>query len=79
MRYRATPNRRGRALRLAVRLAVEDHGQDLVEYALLTAAIGLAGAVAWPNIVDSMGATYQGWDTGVQDLWEPPDPGGGGS
>ena len=79
MRYRATPNRRRRALRLAVRLASEDHGQDLVEYALLTAAIGLAGIVAWPNIVDSMGDLYQGWDTGVQDLWEPVDPVGGGS
>ncbi len=79
MRYRATPKRRGRALRLAVRLALEDHGQDLVEYALLTAAIGLAGVVAWPNIVGSMGNLYQGWDTGVQDLWEPVDPVGGGS
>ena len=64
MRYRATPERRGRVLRVAVRLAVEDRGQDLVEYALLTAAIGLAGSVAWPLIVDSMGATYQGWDKG---------------
>ena len=79
IRYRARPERRGRVHRLAVRLAVEDHGQDLVEYALLTAAIGLAGIVAWPLIVDSMGATYQGWDTGVQDLWEPADPGGAGS
>ena len=64
---------------MAVRLAVEDRGQDLVEYALLTAAIGLAGIVAWPTIVGSMGATYQGWDTGVQNLWEPADPVGGGS
>ena len=75
----ATPERSGFIRRLAVRLAVEDHGQDLVEYALLTAAIGLAGSVVWPLIVDSMGAAYQGWDTGVQNLWEPADPGGAGS
>ena len=79
MRYRATPERRGPALRLAMRLAFEDHGQDLVEYALLAATIGIAGAVAWPAIVDSMGTAYLGWDTGVQDLWEPVDPVGGGS
>ena len=79
MRYRATPERRGPALRLAMRLAFEDHGQDLVEYALLAATIGIAGAVAWPAIVDSMRTAYLEWDTGVQDLWEPVDPVGGGS
>ncbi len=59
------------------RLATQDRGQDIIEYALLTGAIGIVGVVAWSNIAGGIGSAYQGWDTGVQDLWEPTNPGAG--
>ncbi len=62
---------------LTHRLAIQDHGQDIIEYALLTGAIGIVGVVAWSNIAGGIGSAYQGWDTGVQDLWEPTNPGAG--
>lgn len=56
-------------------LFVGDTGQDLVEYALLTMFIGLAGIAAWNAIEDTLGAAYAGYDTKSQGLWEPCDPG----
>ncbi len=55
----------------------DDRGQDLIEYALLTAAIGVAGAATWPIIVNTLGTAYRALDTNTQNLWEPPPPGGG--
>lgn len=52
----------------------DESGQDLVEYAYLTLFVGLAGLAAWVAIVDSMGTAYAGFDSGTQQLWEPPDP-----
>jgi Flp pilus assembly pilin Flp len=59
-----------------LRLLHGDHGQDVVEYALLTASIGLMGIAVWPLIVTGIGATYTALDTATQNLWEVPDPGG---
>lgn len=55
----------------------EESAQDLVEYAYLTAFIGLAGLAVWQAIVGTMGTAYLGYDTNVQGAWEPPDPGAG--
>jgi len=54
----------------------EEHGQDLIEYALLCGAIGFAGTVAFSFISTAMHDTYESWDTAVQDdvLVEVPDP-----
>jgi Flp pilus assembly pilin Flp len=57
------------------RLLHETAGQDLVEYALLTAAVGIAAVVAWNAMEQVIFAVYSSWDTSVQDLWEPQDPG----
>lgn len=57
------------------RLLREEDGQDVVEYALLTASVGLMGIATWPLITASIGTTYQRLDTQTQDLWEVPDPG----
>ena len=51
-----------------------EQGQDLLEYALLTGAIGLVGVVAWQAVQGGIGNAYTGWDSGNQNLWEPPDP-----
>jgi Flp pilus assembly pilin Flp len=54
----------------------EEHGQDLIEYALLCSAIGFAGAVAFTFISSAMNTTYTSWDNAVQDdlLVEVPPP-----
>jgi hypothetical protein len=59
------------------RLCVEDCGQDVIEYALLSAAIGIAGILVWPLITDAMAVAYGLLDDRTQDIWEVPDPGAG--
>jgi Flp pilus assembly pilin Flp len=60
------------ALRLFVR---DDSGQDIVEYALLSALIGVVGILIWQNIGVGLRNAYQGWDTGVQSISTcTPDP-----
>jgi Flp pilus assembly pilin Flp len=58
------------------RLVRDDRGQDVVEYALLTAFFGLCALAAWTSLRDAIGLTYGGATTGVQSLWEPPPPSG---
>ena len=66
-------------MRLITRLIREDSGQDILEYALLSAFIGTVGILIWQNIGVGIGNAYSGWDTGVQDLSScTPDPGGAG-
>jgi Flp pilus assembly pilin Flp len=60
---------------LCRRLLKEDDGQDVIEYALLTASIGLMGIATWPLIEVAIGAAYRRLDQQTQDLWEVPDPG----
>ena len=61
------------------RFIAEDSGQDLIEYALLSAFIGVIGILAWANIRTKIGVAYQAWDTNVQTISAcTPDPGGGG-
>ena len=60
----------------------DDHGQDLVEYALLAAFIGIAGWAILLTIPNTMATAYTNWQsptTGVPSLWQPPEPTGGGS
>ena len=59
------------------KLISSDSGQDLVEYALLTAGIGVMGLATWPLIMTSLRNAYVAFDTNTQNLWSPPDPGGG--
>jgi len=60
---------------LLCRLMREDDGQDVLEYALLTAAIGLAGIGTWPLIEAGIRTAYRGFDTDTQDIWEVRNPG----
>ena len=59
---------------LLLRLLTEETGQDLIEYALLTAAIGFAGVVGINLLGAAINTTYTSWDTGVNNLWEAPAP-----
>ena len=56
------------------RLATEDGGQDLVEYALLSAFIGLAGAAVFSGMSAGMGTSYDSWVDGADAVVEMPDP-----
>ena len=57
------------------RLLVDEAGQDLIEYALLTACIGLMGIVAWANIQTQLASHYAGWGSGVNTISScTPDP-----
>ena len=56
------------------RLIVEQDGQDLIEYALLSTAVAFAGAVALNALGLAINTTYVSWDTSVNDLWEVPNP-----
>jgi Flp pilus assembly pilin Flp len=58
------------------RLVREDGGQDVVEYALLTAFIGLCAVAIWPTMREAIGYSYSQTTAGVQGLWEPPPPSG---
>jgi len=55
-------------------LVGDDAGQDLIEYALLALFIGVAALVAWQAIATAIGTSYPSYDSGVQGIWEPPDP-----
>jgi Flp pilus assembly pilin Flp len=57
----------------------DERGQDLIEYVLLTAAIGFVSLATWPLIEAAVRSSYQALDGNTQDLWEPPPPGGAGS
>jgi Flp pilus assembly pilin Flp len=61
-------------VRLVVRLVRDTDGQDLVEYGLLALFVGLAGAATFDVIVATLATLYRAFDTGIQALWEPPDP-----
>lgn len=65
-----------RAAELLRRLVVDDSGQDVVEYALLGALVGLAGVAAYELIRTSLASSYTAWDANVQNLWDMPAPGG---
>jgi Flp pilus assembly pilin Flp len=58
------------------RLLADDSGQDLVEYALLAATIGLACAAGFQTMLALIGTAYRRWTTNIDALCEPPLPGG---
>ncbi len=54
----------------------EESGQDLVEYGLLAVFLVLASLVVWLAVADAIGTAYGGYNSGIQDLWESPEPPG---
>jgi Flp pilus assembly pilin Flp len=75
----ASPGASLRTVTLLRRLALETDGQDLVEYALLTTFIGFAGAAAWAFMQTGLGTVYNSYVAAVWNMWNPPDPVGGGA
>jgi Flp pilus assembly pilin Flp len=60
--------------RRAVRLLVDERGQDLIEYALLTGIIAIVAALMGPPLTARLKMAYENWNTDVQALSEPPPP-----
>jgi Flp pilus assembly pilin Flp len=50
------------------RFICDDSGQDMVEYALLSALIGVVGIIAWTNVGAAINTTYSSWDGSVQGI-----------
>jgi Flp pilus assembly pilin Flp len=61
-------------MKLLRRLIARDEGQDMIEYALLTAAIGFIAVATFAALSDNINDVYTSWDTNINDLWEPEDP-----
>jgi Flp pilus assembly pilin Flp len=59
-----------------VSLWADEGGQDIVEYALLSGIIGIAGVLAFPSVTAKMADLYSDWIVETQDAWEPCPPGG---
>jgi Flp pilus assembly pilin Flp len=57
-----------------VRLLKCEKGQDLIEYGLLCAAVAAVGVALFPNIVNHIQQAFQGWNTGVNNIWIPQNP-----
>jgi Flp pilus assembly pilin Flp len=53
----------------------DESGSDLVEYALLTATVGIMAAAALALMPGILSTIYQTWDSGTQLIWDPCDPG----
>jgi len=58
----------------ARRLVLEEDGQDLIEYGLLTAMVLVIGILIFSTISTKMGTAYGNWGTEIQDNWQPSDP-----
>ena len=55
----------------------EEEGQDLIEYALLAAFVGVSGWLVLNSIGPTMLNTYNAWinpTTGTPSLWQPAEP-----
>ena len=56
------------------RFVTDDHGRDLVEYALLGAFIALSSLVVAQVFPGVMSAVYLSWQAATNGLWYPQAP-----
>jgi Flp pilus assembly pilin Flp len=62
---------------LLERLIADEGGQDLIEYALLTSAIGFCGVAGFNLLGVAINVVYTSWTdgpAGVNSLWQVPNP-----
>ena len=65
-----------RLLPLVTALVRDESGDDLIEYALLAALIGIAGVLTFNTLSGKMGTAYSGWNSTAKSSWVPCPPGG---
>jgi Flp pilus assembly pilin Flp len=58
----------------ARRLVLEEDGQDLIEYGLLTGIVVAIGVIVFTSINGKMSGAYGNWGTQIQNNWEPNNP-----
>lgn len=58
------------------RLCVEEHAQDLIEYALLGSFVALVAVAGFNALSSAIGSTYQAWNTNENSNWQMPAPSG---
>jgi Flp pilus assembly pilin Flp len=63
-----------RLRRLGARWIRDAAGQDLVEYALLAALVGVTAAASAPALRTVLSGAYSAWVDSTQDLWVMPPP-----
>ena len=68
--------KRGGLMKLWRLLRRDESGQDMLEYALLAATIGIAGVLIFPTIVEKLSDNYIDGNAAIQADWQPCDPGG---
>jgi Flp pilus assembly pilin Flp len=56
------------------RFLAGETGEDLIEYALLTAVVGSAGVLAFNVLGAAISAAYSNWNGNIQNLWQSPPP-----
>ena len=72
-------NRTVGSVALLRRAIADDLGQDVIEYALLGAMVGIASVLTWALLAIAVGDIYTAADSDVQGVSAcTPDPGGGG-
>ena len=59
---------------VAAGVIADDSGQDLIEYAVLTAIIGISGVLILSTLSTTMGTAYSRWNTAGQNAWQPCPP-----
>ncbi len=59
---------------LTAHIKSDDGGQDLIEYALLTAIISISGVLILSTLSTTMGTKYSGRNTAAQNAWQPCPP-----
>ena len=57
-----------------LRFVRNEEAQDLIEYALLTAIIGISGVLVLSTLSTTMASAYSGWNTAGQNAWQPCPP-----
>jgi Flp pilus assembly pilin Flp len=57
-----------------IRLLENEDGQDLIEYALLTGIIAVAGVLVFGPFRATMTSAYQSWLTNTNAIATPPPP-----
>jgi pilus assembly protein Flp/PilA len=59
---------------LVAAFVLDESGDDLIEYALLAALIGIVGVVAFNTMSTKMGTAYSNWNATQHSNWEPCPP-----
>ena len=72
--HQGTPVAKQMFAELGPRLLVEEDGQDLIEYGLLTGIVVAIGVIVFTSITGKMANAYGNWGTEIQNNWQPDNP-----